>query len=193
MSSTVKWAINILPLFLTSSLFAQQVNSIEETTYLDSLSRSYTLHVSYYDGFGQNVSEIAGGLSGDGTYVATACRLDGLNRVTVKTLPIPIGQTLSPPDFDQLVSDGSSVFSDSHPFSTTSFDALGRPLSVQGAGQAWYNAGKSSLTEYGSNASGSVRCYSSSADGVMSEKGYFPANTLLRETHTDEDGHVSDE
>lgn len=193
MRSTVKWAINILPLFLTSSLFAQQVNSIEETTYLDSLSRSYTLHVSYYDGFGQNVSEIAGGLSGDGTYVATACRLDGLNRVTVKTLPIPIGQTLSPPDFDQLVSDGSSVLSDSHPFSTTSFDALGRPLSVQGAGQAWYNAGKSSLTEYGSNASGSVRCYSSSADGVMSEKGYFPANTLLRETHTDEDGHVSDE
>ncbi|UBM59227.1 DUF6443 domain-containing protein [Marinilongibacter aquaticus] len=153
------------------------------------------VHVHYYDGIGRKVQSVGYAQSPTGKDLFSgAVVFDQYGRQAKSFLPAPStdsdgGFKASPQSLAQ------GFYADAYPFSeTTGFDnsPLNRPLERFGPGTDWRTADRADGTAYSHNAANEVRRYASDINGNISGSGnYYPANSLSRTTHVDEQGDIS--
>ena len=79
---------------------------------------------------------------------------------------------------------------DTKAYTTTEYDALGRPVTVHSAGEAWRNASKKTVTIYGTNGGGAVNRYTADlTENSLQKTGTYPAYSLTLEETVNEDSH----
>ncbi len=173
-------------------LYAQtpDQNYIAATTPLDASGIHEAKTVQYYDGLGRESVVADGSMNTQGRYVYGMTEYDMQGRPSRSWLPVA-GTTS--PDMktpSQMASMAQSAYNDSHAYSDTQYDALGRPVFTSTPGDAWHNAGKGMTTEYTTNAVNSVKRYAmtDASGGSFNLQGYYEPATLTGEKTTDEDG-----
>ena len=130
-------------------------NYVSSKIYLDNGSIT---SIQYFDGLGRPSEQVRHGLGSDGGGAISRIEYDLNGREAVKWLPKPL--------------DGE--YSDTYPFSQTTYDALNRPVFVSTPGEAWHEAGKGKTISYITNASDEVKYYYTSNYDTSSleDRGY---------------------
>ena len=185
--------IIMLQLMSANSLHSQTLshNYIKSETKLDSLEQHSTKTMQYYDGLGRSDVLAQRGLDPNGKYTYTLTQYDSLGRESRTWLP-SVGTT-SPEikTASQMASMSQTTYSgDSHAFSETTYDALGRPVFTSTPGDAWHNVGKGVTTEYTTNTANSVKRYvmTNTSTCAFTQQGFYAPSMLTGEKTTDEDG-----
>ena len=170
-------------------------NSIQATTFLNAGGTAFTTAYTYHDGLGRPV-ETASDALGDGTaFLHAATLYDALGRDSLATLPAPLTADGAFQGTGTLLAVLPSHYGgDARPWQEKDHDALDRPLSVTGPGQAW--SGHPSTSAYGTNAAGEVPRYtvcetSGGTAPTVARQGYWPACSLRKTTETDGDGRAA--
>ena len=170
-------------------------NSIQATTFLNAGGTAFTTAYTYHDGLGRPV-ETASDALGDGTaFLHAATLYDALGRDSLATLPAPLTADGAFQGTGTLLAVLPSHYGgDARPWQEKDHDALDRPLSVTGPGQAW--SGHPSTSAYGTNAAGEVPRYtvceaSGGTAPTVARQGYWPARSLRKTTETDGDGRAA--
>ena len=164
------------------SVFSQSAdqNYLKETTMLDANSANMITSVQYYNGLGYpTVSAVTTGDNGYTSY--SLITYDGLGRESCKYVPVSKDNSI----LYKAPGTVASGHSDSAPYSKTLYDALDRPVSVTTPGAAF--ASRPATIAYSANAANEVICYGVSSNS-LTQNGYYPANSLTKETTTDPDG-----
>ena len=143
----------------------------------------------YHDALGRPTLLAQGGMNTAGTYVYTLQTYDAVGRVADTWLPVDGGTSLAGQTESSIATLARSTYSDSHAYSTASYDGAGRPVRSTTPGDLWHAAGKGRDIIRFTNAANSVRRYSAPVDRVSLVKdGYYPAGSLHGEKTVDEDG-----
>lgn len=134
--------------------------------------------VQYYNGLGYpSVSVATTGDYGQTAYSATT--YDALGREECKYAPVSTGSSIA------YTTPAGISYGDNTPYGRTQYDALDRPVSVTTPGSAF--ASSPATITYTGNAANEVIRYGVSGSG-LTQDGYYPANSLTKETQTDADG-----
>ena len=166
-------------------------NYIKHMQPLNASGSATATTIQYYDGLGRPTLSASDGIGGNGTGVYTLKTYDGLDRAVRESLPaVGNGGTdyMSSKDFPAI---SRATYNDSHAYSETSYDALGRPVYTRTAGDAWHYANKGVAREHITNGKDDVRLFTAPMDGTnhMVKSGYYAPYTLFGERTIDEDGH----
>ena len=142
---------------------------------------------SYSDGLGSSLQSVALSASGDASQdvISQAVSYDALGRVSKTYIPFSGSASSS------VASLPSSVFSDTAPYSEPLLydnSPLNRVLQTYGAGMAWRSANKFSNYLPSSNVANEIFDIRATGGG-FTVVGYYDAQTLFKETKTDEAGH----
>ena len=148
---------------------------------LDANSANVIRSVQYYNGLGYpTVSVSTTGDGGQTTY--SLVTYDGLGRESRKYVPVSTDNSI----LYKIPGTIATSYNDNTPYSQTLYDALDRPISVTTPGATF--ASKPTRMEYAANAANEVICYGVSSSNSLTQNGYYPANSLTKETTTDPDG-----
>ena len=155
-----------------------------ESASLPSGYENLQTNIAYVDGLGRPLQIVAqqAGTGGNNDIVSNAVSYDGFSRVAKSYIPFPNSGN------GALAALPSSVHGDARPFTENIVydnSPLNRLLKTRGVGQAWFDANRFSETQL--EISGGIRSYSVSFGSVNS--GTYPANSLYKNTITDEQGN----
>lgn len=175
----------VLVMTFTSTMNSQ--NYIKTETFLTSSGTKEMTEIQYYDGIGRPTLSSSNGIGTEGNYTYTLKCYDTKGRVSKEYLPV-VGNTNSVElDESTVQTNGSCHYNnDLYPYANTAYDALDRPTTVYGAGQAWHSSNKHITKNYGTNIVGSVKRYSVTPLRWNGE--YYPAGSLTMEETINEDG-----
>ena len=177
-------------------------NFISTRTMLDESGENYIERIDYYDGLGRQSQTVAVGASPQGGNIVTAISYDRAGRVAHKWLPA-VTESASAAYTDPSTLDFNSVYgNDTHPFTTTLYEAspMNRPISEAGPGQRWASAEKTVETEYClNNNDNSLRCLYLTASmtspavvtGNAGDMRHHSPGTLAVTRTISEDGNIS--
>ncbi|WP_278985295.1 RHS repeat domain-containing protein [Segatella bryantii] len=177
----------MLSIFAISSVLAQSTdyNYVVQQTMLDDSSQNFVTTTEFYDGLGRKSQTIVNGVKPGSSVQAllsrTAYDLNG--REYQQFLSVPT----SGQNYQSAVSYRDN---DLKSLSTTTYDALDRPLFVTTPGSDMGAHGKK--YGYGSNSSNSVKYYLVSTDGTLTQQGYYPSGTLTMNRITDENNSTTE-
>ena len=178
-----KAIITLASAMVSLSVFAQSTdqNYLMEKTMLDANGANVIKSVQYYNGLGYpTVSAVTTGDNGYTSY--SLVTYDGLGREACKYVPVSKDNSI----LYKAPGTISLAYTDNTPYSKTLYDALDRPISVTTPGATF--ASKPTRMEYAANAANEVICYGVSSSNTLTQNGYYPANSLTKETTTDPDG-----
>lgn len=169
-------------------------NYIKTQTMLDEQASSYMSDIQYYDNLGRPSLHAGNGAGMAGKYVYTLTTYNEAGREMEQYQPA-VGSTNSGNYYTQsgMGSLESATYNgDSHAYSYTQYDMLGRVIRQLAPGNSWHGNHKYAAKAYGVNASGSVKCYKATTNtgSQITQSGYYAANALHMEQTTDEDGHT---
>ncbi len=144
----------------------------------------------YADGLGRPTVLASDGVGEGGSAVYTMQEYDCKGRQVRSWLPV-VGDVIMDASVNDMMSLAQAAYSDNHAYSSTSYNADDRPLTVTAPGDAWQATAKA--TEYVANGANDVKLYQAPMDGSYSlvKAGYYDASTLVGTRTTDEDGHAS--
>ncbi len=166
----------------------QSENSVSTMRHLNASGTRITDH-QYHDALGRPTLLAQGGMNTAGTYVYTLQTYDAVGRVADTWLPVAGSPSLANQTETSIVALARSTYSDSHAYSTATYDGVGRPVRSTTPGDLWHAAGKGRDVIRLTNAQNSVKRYSAPVDRVSLVKdGYYPAGSLIGEKTVDEDG-----
>lgn len=185
----------IIALFalLSSSVHAQDTsqNYVMTETMLDANGTKSVSAVQYYDGLGYPTVAVST-VGTSGQTAATLTTYDALGREARKYVPVPGNnlEILTADDFKNK----SIYYQDASGFTENHYDALGRVIAVDIAGDKWRKAGKQNRTEYLANTSADkVLHYEAPEDDSYrlvlpnTSNKYYPAGTLSKVISYDAD------
>lgn len=153
--------------------------------------RKAVTDVQYYDGLGRPSVTVTGGKNASGSYVYSMQAYDNLGRPSETWLPVGVGAQPSYIAPETLKSHVGGFYQDNSAFSRTTYDALGRVVSVTTEGDAWGSAGKMKRRRYMTNDANSVKLYTAPMDKIsLVKSGYYEQGMLDGEYYEDEDGHT---
>ena len=178
-----KAILSLASAMVSLSVFSQSTdqNYLMETTMLDANSNNKMTSVQYYNGLGYpTVSVSTTGDGGQTTY--SLVTYDGLGRESRKYVPVSTDNSILYKASGTIV----TSYNDNTPYSQTLYDALDRPISVTTPGATF--ASKPTRMEYAANVANEVICYGVSSSNSLTQNGYYPANSLTKETTTDPAG-----
>ena len=179
-----KAIISFASALVSLSVFAQSTdqNYLMETTMLDANSANVIRSVQYYNGLGYPTVSVS--TTGDGGQTSyTLITYDALGREAYKYVPVSTDNSI----LYKAPGTISLAYSDNTPYSQTLYDALDRPISVTTPGVSF--ASKPSTIAYSANAASEVICYGVSSN-TLTQNGYYPANSLAKETAKDPEGKM---
>ena len=166
----------------------QSENSVTTMRHLNASGTRVTDR-QYHDALGRPTLLAQGGMNTAGTYVYTLQTYDAAGRVADTWLPVAGGTSLANQTETGIAALARSTYSDSHAYSTATYDGAGRPVRTTTPGDLWHAAGKGRDVIRLTNAKNSVKRYSAPVDRVSLVKdGYYPAGSLIGEKTVDEDG-----
>ncbi|MBE6266224.1 MAG: hypothetical protein E7102_07125 [Prevotella ruminicola] len=174
--------ISLASVLVSLSVFSQSTdqNYLMETTMLDANSNNKMKSVQYYNGLGYPTVTVS--TTGDGGQTSyTLITYDALGREACKYVPVSKDNSILYKASGTIV----TSYNDNTSYSQTLYDALDRPISVTTPGATF--ASKPNRMEYAANAANEVICYGVSSN-TLTQNGYYPANSLTKETTTDPDG-----
>ena len=180
-----KAIISFASALVSLSVFSQSTdqNYLMETTMLDANSANVIRSVQYYNGLGYpTVSVSTTGDGGQTTY--SLVTYDGLGRESRKYVPVSTDNSI----LYKIPGTIATSYNDNTPYSQTLYDALDRPISVTTPGATF--ASKPTRMEYAANAANEVICYGVSSSNSLTQNGYYPANSLSKETRKDPDEKI---
>ena len=167
----------------------QADNSVTTMRHLNA-SGARVITRQYHDHLGRPTALAQGGLNTAGTYVYTLQTYDTSGRVADTWLPVEGTSSIKNPTSSEIAAWAQSTYSDSHAFSTATYDGADRPVRSTTPGDLWHAAGKGRDIVRLTNAANSVRRYSAPVDGTsLVKNGYYPAGSLHGEKTVDEDGN----
>ena len=167
----------------------QPDNSVTTMRHLNA-SGARVITRQYHDHLGRPTALAQGGLNTAGTYVYTLQTYDTSGRVADSWLPVEGTSSIKNPASSEIAAWAQSTYSDSHAFSTATYDGADRPVRSTTPGDLWHAAGKGRDIVRLTNAANSVRRYSAPVDGTsLVKNGYYPAGSLHGEKTVDEDGN----
>ena len=168
---------------------SQTANSVTTMRHINA-SGNRVMTRQYHDKFGRPTALAQGGLNTSGTYVYTFQTYDSNGRIADTWLPVGGTSTISNPSEYAISLWARSTYSDTHAFSTTTYDGAGRPVRATTPGALWHSAGKGRDIMRVTNAANSVRRYSAPVTGTsLVKEGFYAPGTLHGETTVDEDGN----
>ncbi len=161
----VIWAQSIDKNYVKSVTLSETLEweDIEELGGLDNVA--HTTEVIYYDGLGRPIQSVR---NISGQTASTATTYDKLGRIADSWVAVPTYGDFKYFGVNEFGNIAASFYGDSQAFSTTSFDALGRIVSVQTAGSAWKVQGKVKNIRYGTNTEQEVKWYKAPMEKVSS-------------------------
>ncbi len=166
----------------------QSENSVTTMRHLNASGTRVTDR-QYHDALGRPTLLAQGGLNTAGKYVYTLQTYDAVGRVADTWLPVGGGTSLANQTASSIATLARSTYSDSHAYSTATYDGAGRPVRTTTPGDLWHAASKGRDVIRLTNAANSVRRYSAPVDRVsLVKEGYYPAGSLHGEKTVDEDG-----
>ncbi|UMQ42859.1 RHS repeat-associated core domain-containing protein [Chryseobacterium sp. Y16C] len=155
--------------------------------------------VQYFDSFGKPFQTINIKSTPSGKDVVQHIPYDSFGRSVDSWMPVPVNTSGGAvQDTSAVKNTALSVYGDSRPFSHTVLEKspLGRPVSSISVGQDWQN--HPVTMGYNANKANEVKKYTVSTSWIegrtkdaLSQSGYYPANTLVKTSVTDEDGNTS--
>ena len=164
---------------------------VQTKTYLNPSGSNAVTEYAYHDALGRPVETASSGVDASGRYVHTMKEYDLKGRVSRKWLPAVGGTSAAELGRDAFAGRSSATYGDGYAYSETAYDGADRPVFTLQPGSEWHSAGKGKAVEYVPNTANSVKLYHAALEGSSLVKdGYYPANTLYGELHTDEDGHT---
>ena len=178
-----KAIISFASALVSLSVFSQSTdqNYLMEKTMLDANGNNKMTSVQYYNGLGYPTVSVS--TTGDGGQTSySLITYDALGREAYKYVPVSKDNSI----LYKAPGTIASSYSDNTPYSKTLYDALDRPISVTTSGAAFAN--RPSTIAYSANAANEVICYGVSSNNSLTQNGYYPANSLTKETTTDPDG-----
>lgn len=180
-------------IFAVATVFSQTAgcNYMMTTTPLDNQASHQVKQVQYYDGLGRPTVLATGGLAPGGKYVYSLQEYDGNGRESTRWLPVPGGTSPESMQKSDIVSASSQYYSDGYAFSTTTYDALGRPTFISTPGDEWFSSNKGKTIGYVTNtAADQIKKYRQRSVTTLVTNGEtFAPGTLTGEITEDEDGH----
>ena len=156
-------------------------------------------NVQYFDSYGRPYQSISIKSSPTGKDMVQHIPYDSYGRSVDSWFPVPMstmGGAVQ--DSSAVKSNALTIYGDSRPFSHTILEKspLSRPLSQISPGQEWQT--HPVTLGYNANTGNEVKKYTVSTtwvegrtESALSLLGNYPANTLAKNTATDEDGNVS--
>ncbi|MGV3459064.1 MAG: DUF6443 domain-containing protein [Flavobacterium sp.] len=190
-------------------------NYVRTDVYKDSTSTSdpakANAAVTYYDGLGRPIQQVAGKASGTGKDVITHIEYDPYSRQPREYLPYPSESTSLGflPNAQSVVipfySSSSYYENTANPYTEKLFEAspLNRVLQQAAPGNDWSLAsGHAIMFEYDTNGADEVQKFTATAtwnstteiyDAAFNDGGYYPPGQLYRTQTTDENGAITRE
>ena len=166
-------------------------NYVQTKTYLNPSGSNAVTEYAYHDALGRPVETASSGVDASGRYVHTMQEYDLKGRVSRKWLPAVGGASGAELGRDAFAGRSSATYGDGYAYSETAYDGADRPVFTLQPGSECHSAGKGKAVEYVPNTANSVKLYHAALEGSSLVKdGYYPANTLYGELHTDEDGRT---
>lgn len=166
-------------------------NYVKTETLLEADNDRCITETQYFDGLGRKSVYTSSALSAHGNVHCLLQTYDVCGRDYEQWLPAVMsgtGNNISRPAFSILSQ--AAYHQDSKAYTTTEYDALGRPVTVHPAGEAWRNASKKAVTTYGTNSVGSVNRYTADVtENSLQKAGTYTSNSLTMTETADEDGH----
>lgn len=194
-------------LLLSAKMFCQSENYIitksyktETTSPVAPLStENVDVSITYFDGLGRPMQEIAVGKSGTGTNMVTPIVYDGLGRSYREYLSAPTSNTSFDyvPDAENIVKD-YSIYNGQFPYSEKLFDnsPLNRIVKQSAPGISWTMGSNHEIRlEYQTNKLNEVEMFkvnlTASSDGsffnpFLIKQGFYPPNELYKTVTKDE-------
>lgn len=165
-------------------------NYVKTETLLEADNDCCITETQYFDGLGRKSVYTSNAISAPGGVHGQLQTYDTCGRAYELWLPAVMsgsGNDISRSAFQTLSQ--STYQQDSKAYTTTEYDALGRPVTVHPAGEVWRNASKKIVTIYGTNGGGSVNRYAADlTENSLQKIGTYTAYTLNMEETIDEDG-----
>ena len=183
MITTIKnKAIFLAFTLVPSQVFSQSTaqNYVMEKTMLDTEGTHTVRSVQYYNGLGYPTVTV-GNTGDNGSTAYTLTTYDGAGREERRYVPVSTDKSVNYKAPGTI----NGLYGDAAPYSQTLYDALDRPVSVTTAGSAF--AGSPATTAYVANKADEVIHYGVDVNGNLTQDGYYPANSLRKEVHTDPD------
>ena len=183
MITTIKnKAIFLAFTLVPSQAFSQSTaqNYVMEKTMLDAEGTHTVRSVQYYNGLGYPTVSV-GNTGDNGSTAYTLTTYDGAGREERRYVPVSTDKSVNYKAPGTI----NGLYGDAAPYSQTLYDALDRPVSVTTAGSAF--AGSPATTAYVANKADEVIHYGVDVNGNLTQDGYYPANSLRKEVHTDPD------
>lgn len=199
----------LAPLFVLGQ--SNDQNWVKSTTYKQASQSAFTnptiqqanVQVSYFDGLGRPIQQIAGKQSNTGKDIVTHIEYDAFGRQTKEYLPLASGQSnLAYIDGEtanaNIVSQYQSWYGDQNPYSEKQLEnsPLNRVLKQAAPGNAWQmGTGKEIKFDYQTNHATEVKYFKATATWnatfqiyttSVTQNGNYPANELYKTITFDE-------
>lgn len=177
----------VMPI-VTSILPMYGQNYIKKETYLNESGTEKITDIQYFDGLGRPTLTASNGVGTSGKYVYKLLTYDNIGRDSREYLPVVGSTTASELSESSIQLTGYTYYGDSYAYMQSNYDALSRPVSVYGPGQAWRTAGRNTTINYDTNTGNMVKKYTVSQQNSLTwNGGYYPAGSLTMEETVDED------
>ncbi|QIY90537.1 DUF6443 domain-containing protein [Chryseobacterium gallinarum] len=199
----MKKFLNVLSILFVTSAFAQtNLTATENYTYsktcLNDDCTRISENVQYFDSWGRPVQAVAIKASPQGNDIVTHIEYDPYGRQVKDYLPVPQPGTQNGALYTSPLANASSVYGNEKIYSEKLVEnsPLERIRQQFSPGNDWNN--KPVVFSYNTNTEGEVVKYSVTTtwiegrtNSVLTANGNYAANTLTKNTVTDEDGNVS--
>ena len=178
-----------LPCHKVSAQFPSQ-NYVMSELLLDRVGSRRVSTTKVYDGLGRPGMEVTTGLGSSGRNVYTLQEYNSRGEVEKSWLPVAGSSQVQDISVSDIACLSFLTYSDSKAYTYNAYDALGRNVSTQTAGEPWHISGKAKTVEYGTNGENTVKHYvaTGSPKYSLTQDGYYKKGVLFREKNTDEDG-----
>ena len=171
----------VMPI-VTSILPMYGQNYIKKETYLNESGTEKITDIQYFDGLGRPTLTASNGVGTSGKYVYKLLTYDNSGRDSREYLPVVGSTTASELSESSIQLTGYTYYGDSYAYMQSNYDALSRPVSVYGPGQAWRTAGRNTTINYDTNTGNMVKKYTVSQQNSLTwNGGYYPAGSLTME------------
>ena len=152
--------------------------------------KSYT----YYDGLGRPYETVQAGYTPTGKDLVQSNELDASGRVHKAVLPVSRPGSGGETGSTEAETLSSSQHGDSRGYTEYTYDALDRPLSVYGPGEAWHTSDHKQTYTYLTNKPGDAlldaRLYESDLGGNLKKSGSYASGELYVTKQEDEEGRT---
>ena len=162
--------------------------------HLDAAGTGQVKSYTYYDGLGRPYETVKRGYTPTGKDLVQSNELDASGRVHKAVLPVSRPGSGGETGSTEAETLSSSQHGDSRGYTEYTYDALDRPLSVYGPGEAWHTSGHKQTYTYLTNKPGDAlldaRLYESDLGGNLKKSGSYASGELYVTKQEDEEGRT---